>query len=38
MKLVSDKVKGAVIEQCGHYTPEECPGPFLELVKAFLAE
>lgn len=38
MKLVSDNVKGAIIEQCGHYTPEECPEPFLKLVKAFLAE
>jgi pimeloyl-ACP methyl ester carboxylesterase len=38
MKLVADKVQGAIIEQCGHYTPEECPGPFSELVKAFLAE
>jgi hypothetical protein len=38
MKLVADKVQGAIIEQCGHYTPEECPGPFSELVKSFLAE
>lgn len=38
MKLVSDNVKGAVIEECGHYVPEECPDRFLELVMAFLAE
>lgn len=38
MKLVSGNVKGVVIEQCGHYTPEECPDRFLELVKDFLAE
>jgi len=38
MKMVSDKVKGAVIEKCGHYVPEECPERFLELVKPFLAE
>ena len=38
MKLVADNVEGAIIEQCGHYTPEECPGPFLQRVTAFLAE
>lgn len=38
MKLVSDNVEGAVIEQCGHYTPEECPEEFLKLVKPFLAK
>jgi pimeloyl-ACP methyl ester carboxylesterase len=38
MKLVSDDVEGAIIEQCGHYTPEECPERFVELVKAFLAD
>jgi pimeloyl-ACP methyl ester carboxylesterase len=30
-------LEGEVIDQCGHYVPEECPGRFLELVKAFLA-
>jgi pimeloyl-ACP methyl ester carboxylesterase len=38
MKLVSDKVQGAIIEQCGHYVPEECPEQFLKLVRAFLDE
>jgi pimeloyl-ACP methyl ester carboxylesterase len=38
MKLVSDDVRGEIVEQCGHYTPEECPESFLTLVKAFLAE
>jgi pimeloyl-ACP methyl ester carboxylesterase len=38
MKLVSEDVKGVILEQCGHYTPEECPGPFLESVKAFLGD
>lgn len=38
MKLVSDNVKGAIIEQCGHYTPEECPEAFLKLVKSFLGQ
>jgi pimeloyl-ACP methyl ester carboxylesterase len=38
MKLVSNDVRGLILEQCGHYTPEECPGPFLEAVKAFLAD
>jgi pimeloyl-ACP methyl ester carboxylesterase len=38
MKLVSDNVKRAIIEQCGHYIPEECPGAFLKLVKPFLAQ
>jgi pimeloyl-ACP methyl ester carboxylesterase len=37
MKLVSDHVEGAVIKDCGHYTPEECPDQFLKLVKPFLA-
>jgi pimeloyl-ACP methyl ester carboxylesterase len=37
MELVSDNVEGEVIDECGHYVPEECPGRFLELVKAFLA-
>lgn len=37
MKLVSDHVEGTVIEKCGHYTPEECPDQFLNLVKPFLA-
>jgi pimeloyl-ACP methyl ester carboxylesterase len=37
MKLVSDDVRGEVIEQCGHYTPEECPQRFLELLQGFLA-
>ena len=38
MKLVSDHVEGAILDQCGHYTPEECPSRFLELVTAFLAK
>ncbi len=38
MKVVSDKVDGTILKQCGHYVPEECPGRFLELVTAFLAE
>jgi pimeloyl-ACP methyl ester carboxylesterase len=38
MKLVSDNVQGEIIEQCGHYTPEECPEPFLKLVQPFLAK
>jgi pimeloyl-ACP methyl ester carboxylesterase len=38
MQQVSDRVQGAIIDQCGHYMPEECPGPFLELVEPFLAE
>jgi pimeloyl-ACP methyl ester carboxylesterase len=37
MEIVSDNVTGAIIEQCGHYTPEECPEPFLKLIKPFLA-
>jgi len=37
MKLVSDHVEGAIVEDCGHYTPEECPDRFLDLVKPFLA-
>jgi pimeloyl-ACP methyl ester carboxylesterase len=37
MKLVSDHVTGELIDECGHYTPEECPDEFLKLVKAFLA-
>jgi pimeloyl-ACP methyl ester carboxylesterase len=36
MKLVSDNVQGEIIEDCGHYTPEECPAPFLNLLKSFL--
>ena len=38
MKLVADNVKGVILEQCGHYTPEECPDRFLAQVKAFLAD
>jgi pimeloyl-ACP methyl ester carboxylesterase len=38
MKLVSDNVKGAILEECGHYTPEECPEQFLKLVQPFLAQ
>lgn len=38
MKLVSDNVQGAILQDCGHYTPEECPEPFLKLVQAFLRE
>jgi len=38
MKLVSDDVQGAVIERCGHYTPEECPAEFMRLVSPFLAK
>jgi len=38
MKLVSDDVRGEIIDDCGHYTPEECPAPFLKLVKSFLGE
>jgi pimeloyl-ACP methyl ester carboxylesterase len=38
MKLVSDRVEGAIIETCGHYTPEECPDQFLKYVKPFLAQ
>lgn len=37
MKLVSDNVKGQVIEQCGHYTAEECPAELLHLLEGFLA-
>ena len=37
MKLVSDHVDGAILRDCGHYTPEECPDQFLNLVKPFLA-
>jgi pimeloyl-ACP methyl ester carboxylesterase len=37
MKVVSDHVEGAIIKDCGHYTPEECPDQFLKLVKPFLA-
>jgi pimeloyl-ACP methyl ester carboxylesterase len=37
MKVVSDQVQGALIDKCGHYTPEECPDAFLKLVKPFLA-
>lgn len=37
MKLVSDNVKGQIIEQCGHYTPEECPAELLRLLEGFLA-
>lgn len=37
MKLVSDHVDGAMVKDCGHYTPEECPRQFLNLVKPFLA-
>jgi pimeloyl-ACP methyl ester carboxylesterase len=36
MKLVSDHVDGAILKDCGHYTPEECPTQFLNLVKPFL--
>jgi len=25
-----------VIPECGHIPQEECPGPFLEAVEAFL--
>ncbi|RME35894.1 MAG: alpha/beta hydrolase, partial [Thermoflexia bacterium] len=25
-----------VIPECGHVPQEECPGPFLEAVEAFL--
>jgi pimeloyl-ACP methyl ester carboxylesterase len=38
MKLVSDNVQGEIIEACGHYTPEECPDAFLNLVTSFLSE
>lgn len=38
MKLVSDDMRGEIIEECGHYTPEECPAPFLKLVRSFLGE
>jgi pimeloyl-ACP methyl ester carboxylesterase len=38
MKLVADDVQGEIIEQCGHYTPEECPEPFLRVLKPFLAK
>jgi pimeloyl-ACP methyl ester carboxylesterase len=38
MKLVSDNVRGAIVEDCGHYTPEECPDAFLKLVKPFLEQ
>jgi pimeloyl-ACP methyl ester carboxylesterase len=38
MQLVADDVQGEIIEQCGHYTPEECPEAFLRLLKPFLAK
>ena len=38
MKVVSDNVKGAIIPQCGHYTPEEYPEQFLQLVMPFLTQ
>ncbi|WP_407178764.1 alpha/beta fold hydrolase [Bradyrhizobium sp. STM 3562] len=37
MRRVSDHVDGAILKDCGHYTPEECPDQFLRLVKPFLA-
>jgi pimeloyl-ACP methyl ester carboxylesterase len=38
MKLVADRVQGAIVDDCGHYTPEECPDQFLGLTERFLAE
>jgi pimeloyl-ACP methyl ester carboxylesterase len=38
MRLVADNVEGKIIEGCGHYTPEECPDPFLSLITTFFAE
>jgi pimeloyl-ACP methyl ester carboxylesterase len=38
MRIVSDRVRGEIIDACGHYTPEECPEPFLKLITAFLAD
>jgi pimeloyl-ACP methyl ester carboxylesterase len=37
MKLISDDVRGVILERCGHYTPEECPEDFLVHLKPFLA-
>jgi pimeloyl-ACP methyl ester carboxylesterase len=38
MRLVSDNVQGEIINDCGHYVPEECPQSFLKLLKPFLDE
>jgi pimeloyl-ACP methyl ester carboxylesterase len=37
MKLVAEEVSGAIIPDCGHYTPEEAPEQFLRLIVPFLA-
>ncbi len=37
MKLIAEDVKARMIEQCGHYTPEECPEEFLREVMSFLS-
>ena len=34
--LASD-VQGAVLEDCGHFIPEECPDEFVRAVVAFWA-
>jgi pimeloyl-ACP methyl ester carboxylesterase len=38
MRLVSDDVQGEIIDECGHYIPEECPQSFLKLLKPFLGK
>jgi pimeloyl-ACP methyl ester carboxylesterase len=38
MKLVSDNVAGVILEQCGHYTPEERPEEFMKHLKHFLVK
>jgi pimeloyl-ACP methyl ester carboxylesterase len=36
MRGVADDVTGMVIEDCGHYLPEEAPGAVTERLLAFL--
>lgn len=36
-RRVAEHVEGGVIEDCGHFMPEEQPGPLLEQLLAFFA-
>jgi pimeloyl-ACP methyl ester carboxylesterase len=37
LKSVSDRTRGVVVENCGHYVPEEAPDRLLKELREFLA-
>ena len=38
LKRVAVDVRGAVVPECGHFIPEEAPGPLVDRLRAFLGE